>query len=109
MKDSNIVAALNRVLTEYFGVECKFKCFKAEVDTEVYPCGVRQGYFGAHVVYFAAEPLLEDLWGSEGTLVPEVAWVLSGGKVSSYECSATLLYKSRLRKKLLKAMLEHNG
>lgn len=105
MKDKNIVDALNRVLTECFGTPCIFKKFSAKAETHVSePQGVLQGLYDADIEFYSTDCLSDCSIRESGTIVYHSEKV-----AQNFECNAYLLYGSKLRKKILKAMLKHNG
>ena len=105
MKDSNVVVALNRVLTEYFGQPCVFKDFKAEVGVDEHPqMGVLQGMYSARMAFYCATDLMEGFPNKDSVYIYSMQRVGSNFKHCAY-----LLQGSRLRKKLLKVMHKHNG
>lgn len=102
MKDSNVIVALNRVLTEYFGHPCIFQSFTAEVETEEHTqMGVLQGTYSGHLIFYCSEALSKER---------NSVYIYSTQPVgSNFKHCAYLLLGSSLRKKLLKKMLKHNG
>lgn len=105
MKDRNIVVALNRVLEEYFKVGCHFVEFRAHVETECRgDTSVLQGIYESELLFFAGEAL------KRGRQEGDAVYLYNGEKIGdNFKYSAVLCYNSRLRKKLLKAMLKHSG
>jgi len=109
MKDSNIVVALNRTLTEYFDTPCVFSSFVAAVATNThFQLGVLQGRYEASVVFYTNKELPTGGVGFDSTHVTS-SEVISTGTCDFYKHHCFLLLGSRLRKKLLKVMLKHNA
>jgi len=109
MKDSNIVVALNRTLTEYFGTPCLFHSFTAEVATEIsYYTGALQGQYGATLEFYANKPLPTKMLDSDSTYVADSECIATE-TCSFYKHTCYVLLGSRLRKKLLKVMLKYNA
>lgn len=105
MKDSNVIVALNRVLTEYFGNPCIFQSFQAEVETEEHTqMGVLQGTYSGHLVFYCSEALPKERTPQDSVYIYSTEPV-----GSNFKHCANLLLGSSLRKKLLKKMLKHNG
>jgi hypothetical protein len=104
MKDSNVIVALNRVLTEYFGHPCIFQNFKAEVGIDEHPqMGVVQGMYSGRMVFYCAVDLSLEYTRENSFYIYSTQ--LIGG---NFKHCAYLLRGSGLRKKLLKKMLKHN-
>ena len=105
MKDSNVIVALNRVLTEYFGHPCIFQNFNVEVGTEEHPqMGVLQGMYLGYLIFYCSEALSKERTPQDSVYIYSTQPVGSNFKHCAY-----LLLGSSLRKKLLKKMLKHNG
>lgn len=107
MKENNIVEAVNKVLTKHFGVPCKFQTFYAECEIEKNAeGGVVQGYYSSGIVFYSESHFDFDVV-QDVALYSSCAAQMQGKTVYQHAC--LLLCGSKLRKKLLKAMLKHNG
>lgn len=106
---SNIVEAQNKVLSKVFGTECYMHSFKGE--TPVDPWDLYQGLWSSYIEFYSSEEIPEVLWqqSTKGCKIVGCEKIRSHcGGSDNYKYYGILLYGSKLRKKLLKAMLKYN-
>ena len=104
----NIVEAQNKVLSNCFGVDCYITEFNVQVPVDIWKSSYAksipvQGLLSSYIRFVSTKEIPCDFINKQGCCI--MGYEIKEGVIEYY---AILLYRSNLRKKLLKAMLKYN-